>query len=100
MPKLTVSVPHTRGQAAATERLKGLLVKAKERSLDKVTDLTEEWGENNLKFAFSTFGQKIKGEVAVEEDKVNVDVDLPFMAMMFKGKIEQELKDSLNKALA
>ena len=53
-----------------------------------------------LNFGFTTFGFPIKGAIAVEPAEVKLDGDLPFAAMMFKGKIEQEFKDALTRLLA
>ncbi|MEX2559164.1 MAG: polyhydroxyalkanoic acid system family protein [Pirellulales bacterium] len=100
MPKFSMSVPHTLGREQATERLKGFLAKIKERHKDQVSNLQEEWAGNLLKFSFTTFGFKIGGATTVEENEVKLDGDIPFAAMMFKGKIEQEIRESLNKVLA
>lgn len=99
MPKLSLSVPHSLGQQEAGERLKSFLAFIKERHADKVSDLQEEWGENSLKFSFKTYGFKVAGVATVEESEVKVDTDLPFAAMMFKGKIEQEMRDALTRVL-
>lgn len=99
MPKLSVTVPHTLGQDAATERLHGILEKMKERYQDKISDLHEDWQANVLHFSFKTFGFAVKGTMQVEPSDVKVDGDLPFAAMMFKGKIEQELKSTLSRWL-
>ena len=48
----------------------------------------------------TTFGMKFKGLLTVEDDAVQIDGDLPFAAMMFKGRIESEVRDSLEKLLA
>jgi len=99
MPKISVTVPHTVGREEAGERLKGFLSWLKERHKDQVGDLQEEWGENTLKFSFKTYGFKFQGSGVVEDAEVKVDVDLPFAAMMFKGKIESEMREMLTKAI-
>jgi putative polyhydroxyalkanoate system protein len=99
MPKLTVTVPHQLEQQEAATRLQGILEKIKERYQDQVSDLHDEWQGNVLNFAFKTFGFSIKGAMHVEPQQVRVDADLPFAAMMFKGRIEQEVKSSLARWL-
>jgi hypothetical protein len=99
MPKLTVNVPHALGQEVATERLQGILEKMKERYQSQFSDLQESWLGNVLSFGFKTFGFAIKGTMDVQPSEVKVDADLPFAAMMFKGKIEQELKTTLGRWL-
>jgi putative polyhydroxyalkanoate system protein len=100
MPKMSVSVPHALGQEVAAERLKGFLGKIKEKYQSQVSNLEESWAGNTLNFGFTTFGFPIKGAVAVDQSDVKLDGEIPFAAMMFKGKIEQEIKDQLNKLLA
>jgi hypothetical protein len=100
MPKMSISVPNPLGQEQAIERLKSFMPKIKERYQSQVSNLEESWTENTLNFGFSTFGFPIKGAIAVEPATVKLDGDIPFAAMMFKGKIEQEFKEALNKLLA
>jgi putative polyhydroxyalkanoate system protein len=100
MPKTSTTVSHTLGEAGAIERLKSFAVRLKEKHQDRVGDLTEDWNGNVLNYGFSTFGFKIKGTMNVTDNEVKVDTDLPFAAMMFKGKIEQEIRETLTKVLA
>ncbi|HEY2840238.1 MAG TPA: polyhydroxyalkanoic acid system family protein [Pirellulales bacterium] len=100
MPKMSVTVPFAMSQADAAEKLKGFVGKIKERYQGQVSNVTEEWVGNVLKFAFTTFGFTIKGDLNVENNQVVLDGDLPFAAMMFKGKIESEIKENLTKLLA
>ncbi|HEY1599847.1 MAG TPA: polyhydroxyalkanoic acid system family protein [Pirellulales bacterium] len=100
MPKMTFSVPNPLGQEVAIEKLKKFVPAIKERYQSQVSNLEESWTENTLNFGFSTFGFPIKGAITVEPATVKLDGDIPFAAMMFKGKIEQEFKEALNKLLS
>jgi hypothetical protein len=100
MPALSLSVPNPLGQQEASQRLKLFLTKIKERHQDKVSNLEEEWpDENHLKYRFKTFGFDIQGDAKVEPQAVLLNLTLPFTAMMFKGKIEQTLRDELTRLL-
>ena len=99
MPKISVSVPHQLGQETASERLKSFLARLKEKHQDQVSDLKEEWTDNALKFGFKTFGFQFQGTGNVTDTEAKVDVDLPFAAMMFKGKIESEMRETLARVL-
>ncbi len=99
MPSLTINVPHSLGAEEATSRLKTFFEKIKERHQDKVSNLEEQWNGNRLDYAFSTYGFNIKGDLTVEPDEVKVVGSLPFAAMMFKGMIEQSVRDELVKVL-
>jgi Putative polyhydroxyalkanoic acid system protein (PHA_gran_rgn) len=99
MPSLKLAFPHQLGQPEAVARLKNLLTRVKEKYQDQVSDLKESWNENTLTFGFSTYGFKVTGDVVVEPSEVRLDGQIPFAAMMFKGKIENALRDAMEKEL-
>jgi hypothetical protein len=100
MPSLSISIPHALGTEEAVSRLKTFFQKLKERHADKVSNLEEQWEGNKLSYAFSTYGFNIKGDLDVEPGEIKVNGSLPFAAMMFKGKIEQAVREELEKQLA
>src|SRR5262249_27415017 len=100
MPSLKLSFPHQLGQEEAVARLKNLLTRVKEKYQDQVSDLKEAWNGNTLTFSFSTYGFKVLGDVIVQPAEVQLDGQIPIAAMMFKGKIENALRDQLAKELA
>ncbi len=99
MPKVSITIPHVLGRDVAAERLKHFMERLKEKHQDKVGDLKEEWSGDTMKFSFTTFGFKISGTGALTESDVKMDIDLPFAAMMFKGKIESEIRETLTRIL-
>ena len=100
MPSFSAEIPHGLGRDQATERLRGFTDRIRNKYKDQVSDFEESWTEDGqLSFSFKTFGFKIGGQVAVDEDKVNLTGELPFAAVAFRGKIEQEIRDQIAKAL-
>ncbi len=99
MPALKLNFPHKLGQADAMGRLKSLLEKVKERHGDKVANLRESWVANVLNFGFSTYGFNVEGDITVDENEVRLDGKIPFTAMIFKGKIENELRETMTRVL-
>ncbi len=100
MPSLTLTVPHQLGQQAAIDRIKPVLASLQERYQSQIKDLEQSWAGNVLNFVFRTMGMNIKGEMSVDDDQVKVDGTIPMAALMFKGKIEQTLRDELTKLLS
>lgn len=100
MPAISVTTSHQLGQAEAVSRLKGYLEKIKQRHQDKVSNLEEQWTDSQLTYGFSSYGFSIKGDLAVTESAVTLNAAIPFAAMMFKGKIEQTMRDELARILA
>ena len=99
MPSLKLTVPHQLGQEEAAGRLKGFLAKVKQRYQNQVSDLQENWVDNALDFSFKTYGFQIKGRMVVDPADVKFEGQIPFAAMMFKGKIEQTIRDEMNRLL-
>jgi hypothetical protein len=100
MPALKMTFPHQLGQEAARQRLHERLEKLKERHGAKLSNFRESWNDNMLDFGFTTYGFNIQGNVKVDENEIKLDGQIPFAAMMFKGKIEQELRAQMTKLLA
>lgn len=100
MPAFRTEVQHSLGKEAATERLKTFIDQVRERFKDKVSAVDGTWNENKLDFSLTTFGFTITGDLTVGETNVVLEGQLPFAAFAFKGKIEQDIKAALEKALA
>lgn len=100
MPSLTINTPHTLSAEEATARLKKFFEDLKQKHSDKISNLEEQWHDNKLDYSFSTYGFSIKGDMTVEPGEVKLNGQLPFAAMMFKGKIEQTVREELEKLLA
>ncbi len=100
MPSFNVQVPHSLGQDAAKARMESFLETMEKKYKDQISDMDGSWSDNILNFSFNTFGIKIDGKMTVAEDNVQMDGELPFAAMMFKGKIASGIQEALEKALA
>jgi hypothetical protein len=100
MPSVQLTIPHQLGQEEALARLKGFLGKVKQRYQTQVSDLHETWTDNVVQFGFKTYGFTVSGQMTVEPADVRFDAKVPMAAMMFKGKIEQTLRDEISRVLA
>jgi hypothetical protein len=99
MPKFSVTVPHQISQQEATERLNRFVDILREKFKDSVSDLDQSWESNALAFRFKTYGVPLAGKITVASDRLVVDGDLPFTAMMFKGKIESAIREQLERLM-
>ena len=100
MPGFKTTVPHQLGQAAAVEKLKGFLDQIKERYAKEISEIEGNWSDNVLTYELTTYGIKIDGTLTVDEELVTMEGNLPFAAMIFKGKISNQIKLALEKAIA
>ncbi|MBA3485310.1 MAG: polyhydroxyalkanoic acid system family protein [Pirellulales bacterium] len=99
MPKFQLEIPHTLSAEEARSRLERFIESLQAKFQDKVSDLSQSWNGNTLSFGFKTFGFKIAGAIAALENKLDVSGDIPFAAMMFKGKIETEIREQLARLM-
>ncbi len=100
MPSISMSIPHALGQDEAILRLKDGFGQAREGFQDQVTDLVEEWDGSRLSYSFKTFGMTISGGVDVEPSEVRLNANLPMAAMMFRGMIEQQIREQMTRLLS
>ncbi len=100
MPKLSISIPHELSSEEATQRVTRLAEKILDRYKDQAKDIEHSWQDNTLTYSFRSMGMSFKGDMVVEESEVKVNGNLPFAAMMFKGKIETAVREQMAKTLA
>ena len=100
MPRVTLEVPHGLGKEEALQRVKGKIEQLKQSQQGGYTDLYEQWDGETFSFKFRAVGMRVGGKATVEDSVVIVAADLPLAAMMFKGKIEQGVRQHLGALLA
>jgi len=99
VPVLKIAVSHQIAQEEALRRMQAYGARLKARYGDKVSDLEESWDGNVLSFSGSGMGQSISGTVTVNAGAVAVELDLPFAAMLMKGKIESTVRSEVSRVL-
>jgi hypothetical protein len=100
MPKVKMAIPHSLGQQGALERIKSYSDKVRDKFADSVKNMQEKWEDNRCDFGFRTYGMDFKGSLTVLDSEVQLESDLPFRAMMFKGRIQKEVEEQFGKLLA
>ena len=100
MPAFSAEVPHTLGQDGAVDKLKGFVDGISERYKGQINSVSGDWEDpHTLAFGFNTFGIEVKGRLGIEPEVVRISGELPFSAVMFKGKIVGAIQEGLEKAL-
>jgi putative polyhydroxyalkanoate system protein len=100
MPKFGATVPHKLTKDEARSRLERLAEAIGKKYEGKVSDLSQSWDGDTLNFSAKTFGIQLKGAITVADHELKLDGELPFAAMMFKGKIESDFKEQLERIVA
>lgn len=95
-----MAVPHHLPQDEALRRIQGLLQNVRTQFADKISDLHEEWSENVGRFSFSAMGMPVSGTLIVTSSEVELSGDLPFLAALYKSKIESTIREQTETLLA
>ena len=100
MAALNLSVPHNLGQAEAQVRLERLLDNIRRQHAAELNDVRGGWTENVLEIELDIRGIGISGRMIVEETRIHVSGPLPLAALFFRGRIEQTIREEIERALA
>ncbi len=76
---LAVSIPHRLGKAEAVRRLKSGLSQAQSNFGHLLTIQEQTWTGDHLQFRVSALGQVASGTIDVADDRVNLEVVLPWL---------------------
>lgn len=95
-----VSVSHSLGHEAALARVQKFLDDVRQDYANQVSEVRGQWSGNRLDFGFSVAGLAVEGTLIVEDAAVHVSGPLPLAALLFRGKVEQTIRQELEKLLA
>lgn len=100
MPQIHVQCSHHLTPAEAAQRLRQFGDKLKQKHGDEVKMLKEDWQDETLNFSLAAKGVTVSGRLIVGPQQIDVTCDLPFAAMLFRGRIEKDIRNTLSDALA
>lgn len=91
---MRINIPHRLSPVEATSRIKTLLTQVRSAHADKIEDLQEEWSVDGCSFSFTASGYSITGNIAVGKESVVVIGELPFLLGLFRGQIEDVIREN------
>ncbi len=100
MPNMTASIPHQLGRAEAKRRIQQHIGTARQQYAGMVSDVREDWKDDELEFAVSAMGQSISGQLTVDDDMVHLTVALPGLLGMFAQTIKQRIEQQGKQVLS
>src|SRR5580658_5340364 len=100
MPKIHLSVPHALAQEEAKLRLVNLIAESRAQFGAHVSDVSEAWNGCVDSFSFRALGFSVSGKLDVQASQLLIDIDLPFAALPFKGRVESEILSRARQLLA
>ncbi|MCX6806537.1 MAG: polyhydroxyalkanoic acid system family protein, partial [Candidatus Berkelbacteria bacterium] len=88
-PNIIVERPHSLTVFEAASRLEGLTKALEDKYAGIFTNLEKHWNENRtiIGFSFDAFAMHVEGQIKIEEKKAILEVQLPWIAMVFKEQI-------------
>ena len=99
MPTIEVRTDHQLPAAEAVEKLQLFGETLKQKHGGEVEIIKEQWHDQTLDFSLAAKGITIDGELVVDDDQALVRCRLPFAAMLFRGRIENDIQKTLRAAL-
>jgi putative polyhydroxyalkanoic acid system protein len=99
MSNLTVAVQHQLTQADALARVQNLIAQLKAQYGDMINITKEQWTGNVGAFAGSAKGTSVSGTITANPNDVTVQMNVPFPASVFKGKIADAIRAQLTQIL-
>lgn len=92
MPRFTKEFSHALGKDEAVRRLRERISTEKINKSNVATVTREVWVDPyNLEFTMSVLTYRIDGALQIGNSTIQLEVNLPFGAMMFKGMIESQI---------
>ena len=100
MPVIKISVPHQLGADEAKKRITNLITESRAKFSDQVSNVRESWEGHRGDFGFRAMGFDVSGDLAVQPAVVDIEVKLPFAALLFKSRLENEISTKAKELLA
>ena len=95
MSTIDITRPHTLTKDEAKRRAEEVA-----KSLESRFSLAWRWDGDTIRFdAPSGAAKGTKGDIAVSDKDVRVQIDLPFLLKMLKGTVEAKVQEKLTQLL-
>lgn len=89
---MRVTVPHGTSREEARRKVRGLLGNLANKHADVISDVEEQWDEDQLHFGFRARGVKAQGTLEVTDDEVIVEGRVPLLAKPFESRIKSAIE--------
>jgi len=100
MPKtVSITLPHNLGAAEAKRRVQAQMDRLCAEYVDKIGHSRVTWTGDSAKFDVSALGQVSNGTIAVFQDSLRIDVQLPWILAALSGKVQGFLNTNATDAL-
>ena len=95
---ITIDVPHRLGRDGARARIEGGFDRVGGAIGQNVT-IEQSWAGDTMTFAARAMGQSVDGHLTVHEDRVHIEVVLPWLLAKLAGPIRDRLASNTRTLL-
>ena len=92
---MTIKIGHSLTLDNAILKSKDLIIKSLLEYKGQYSRVNENWEGNLCNYQIIAKGQKISGQIKVNSNFVLFDISLPWVLLMFEGKIKKEIESKL-----
>ena len=92
--KITINVPHKHSRAEARKRVDEGFGKVQEQVMGKGVTVDQTWSGDRMDFSAGMMGQKLTGNLVVEDTSLRIEVDLPWILAKLSGTVREKLEKS------
>lgn len=89
---VVVTLPHQHTKAEATKRIREGLQKVKPQIAGYVSTMEERWDGDDLNFRIVTMAQEVTGRIAIMDQSVRIEVDLPWILAAIAEKVRGQIE--------
>ena len=96
---MKIKYSHSLSLHEAYRRVSNLLAELQNKYSEYISNPQTKWNADNTKMDFSmeVKGFSVKGKIILTDKLITVEGELPFLARIFKGKIEAYIMEALEK---
>jgi hypothetical protein len=89
---LIVSIPHRLGREEARRRLESGISRIRPELANLVSTFDYSWNDDTLDFTAVAMWQTITGRLAVLDDAVRIEIDLPWLMRLLGDTIAKQVR--------
>ncbi len=97
---MKIEIPHEHSKDEARDKIKSLLSELKEKYSGQVKEVNENWTDYRNDFNIAMGPLSTNGFINVDDKLVEIELEIPLFASMFKGQIKSLIEEEAKKILS
>ena len=97
---IRVALPHSLGKEGARARLEANAGRLASHIPGGAADVKTSWSGDRMTIVVAAMGQTVTAHADVEEKRVRVEIELPFLLGLFRDQVERVVEKEAPKLLS